>query len=68
MIRHYTLMSPIIKTLTLMIMVVIISAVHPPTGVTMRNPPLSTIHAPLALANLYGGGVAGHTEYPTVTG
>ncbi|MBB6133528.1 hypothetical protein HD842_001639 [Massilia aurea] len=68
MIRHYTLMSSIIKTLTLMIMIVIIGAVRSPTGVTMRNPSLSTTHAPLELANLYGGGVAGHTEYPTVTG
>ena len=34
----------------------------------MRSLSLPTIHAPLALANLYGGGVAGHTEYPTVTG
>jgi len=34
----------------------------------MRSPSLSTTHAPLELANLYGGGVAGHTEYPTVTG
>ena len=34
----------------------------------MRSPSLSTTHAPLELANLYGGGVAGHTEYPIVTG
>jgi hypothetical protein len=61
-------MSSIIKTLTLMIMVVIIKAVHPPTGVTMRSPSLSTTYAPPKLANLYGGGVAGHTEYPIVTG
>ncbi len=34
----------------------------------MRSPSLSITYSPLALANLYGGGVAGHTEYPTVTG
>jgi len=34
----------------------------------MRSPSLSTTYAPLELANLYGWGVAGHTECPTVTG
>jgi len=34
----------------------------------MRSPSLSITYAPLALANLHGGGVAGHAEYPTVTG
>ena len=34
----------------------------------MRNPSLSTTHAPRELANQCGGGVVGHTEYPSVTG